>query len=200
MQFLPGLHSANGMRSTLAFFGQVAARWRETGAVLPSGKFLAKAMTASVGELPGEALIVELGPGTGVFTRELVRSFPRNRLVAVEFNPVFVRNLRRDFPAITVLQGCASRLKPLLVEQGLDPRKVGAVVSGLPLLMMPKELSASVLDAVAQVLEPGRPFIQFTYSERAWRRFRPSGFRPRASKRVWLNIPPAVVLPFTRAG
>jgi phosphatidylethanolamine/phosphatidyl-N-methylethanolamine N-methyltransferase len=188
------------MRSTLAFFGQIATRWRETGALAPSSRRLARAMASCVGQVDDDAVLVELGPGTGVFTKELTRSFPANRVLAVEFNPVFVRNLQRDVPRAEIVEGCASHLPRLLAERGVAPGRVGAVLSGLPLLLMPRDLSRSILSAVAQVLEPGRPFVQFTYSERAWRRFRPEGFRPCASRRVWLNIPPAVVLPFTRAG
>jgi len=40
--------------------------------------------------------------------------------------------------------------------------------------------------------------VQFTYSKRAWRRSVPAGFRLEKTRRVWLNVPPAFVLPFTR--
>ena len=72
------------------------------------------------------------------------------------------------------------------------------MVSGLPLLTLPRHLCASIFAGIADVLEPGRRYIQFTYSKRAWRRNSPPGFRLDKTRQVWLNIPPAAVLPFTR--
>jgi phospholipid N-methyltransferase len=51
---------------------------------------------------------------------------------------------------------------------------------------------------VSGVLRPGRRYVQFTYSARAWQRFAVPGFRPLPARRVWRNLPPAVVLPFER--
>jgi phospholipid N-methyltransferase len=186
------------MRGTLTFFGQMAAKWRETGAIAPSGPLLAKSMARAVGPLEPGQVIIELGPGTGAFTKELVKQYPENPVVAIEFNPVFVRRLREILPMTTIIEGCASRLPAHLAALGVGDQ-VGAVVSGLPLLVLPKELSRAIFSAIAQVLPAGQPYIQFTYSERAWRRFEPHGFRPSKPKKVWLNFPPAVVLPFTRA-
>ncbi len=187
------------MRGALCFLGQMATKWRETGAIAPSGPHLAKIMARSVGTLEPGQVIIELGPGTGAFTKALVKLFPENPVIGIEFNPVFVKRLRNILPMTTIIEGCASKLPEHLDELGIDAEQVGAVVSGLPLLMMPKDLSRDIFSAIAAVLPAGQPYVQFTYSERAWRRFEPRGFRPSKPKKVWLNFPPAVVLPFTRA-
>jgi phosphatidylethanolamine/phosphatidyl-N-methylethanolamine N-methyltransferase len=187
------------MRGTLTFIGQMAAKWRETGAIAPSGPHLARQMARSVGILSPGQVIIELGPGTGSFTKRLVKQYPDNPVVGIEFNPVFVRRLREILPRTTIVEGCASKLPAHLHALGIPRHQVGAVVSGLPLLVMPKDLSRDIFAAIAQVLPDGQPYVQFTYSERAWRRFEPNGFRPSKPKKVWLNFPPAVVLPFTRA-
>ncbi len=186
------------MHNALTFFGQMAVNFRKTGAIAPSGKHLARTMARYVGTLSPGQVIVELGPGTGVFTRELVRRYPANPVIAIEFNPVFVKRLRLTLPNATIVEGCASRLGEHLDVLGIDHQNVAAVVSGLPLLALPKDLSQRIFAAVATVLPPGTRFIQFTYSARAWRRFNPEGFRPQPSRKVWFNFPPAVVLPFTR--
>ncbi len=174
--------------------------WRETGAIAPSGPILAKAMAKAVGPLPPGEIIIELGPGSGVFTKELIRRYPLNPVLAVEFNPVFVRSLQRDLPAATVVEGCASQLPRMLIQAGFAADRVGAVVSGLPLLLLPPALVADILHSIAEVLPAGRPYVQFTYSKKRWERFSPRGFQAHPTKRVWLNVPPAVILPFTRAG
>ena len=75
---------------------------------------------------------------------------------------------------------------------------VGAVISGLPLLSLPREMSTAIFAAISEVLQPGRRYVQFTYSKRMWKKFQPPGFRFDQTKMVWLNVPPAVVMPFTR--
>jgi phospholipid N-methyltransferase len=186
------------MRETLLFYRQIFTRWRDTGAIGPSGPVLARAMADAVGEVGHGKVILELGPGTGVFTRELVRRFPAARVVAVELNPVFAGHLRAAVPGAAVVTGCASRLDSHLAGLGHTTADVAAVVSGLPLLVLPGDLPRVVLGSIARVLPAGRRFVQFTYSQRAWRRFDATGFRPDAPRRVWRNFPPAVVLPFTR--
>src|SRR5215475_7789931 len=101
-----------------------------TGAVMPSGKLLARTMARLVDtDTPGP--IVELGPGTGPVTEALVaRGVDPARLVLVEFNPVFCRLLRSRYPEATVVQGDAYRLKRLVGNY----RPPAAIVSGLPLM------------------------------------------------------------------
>ena len=186
------------MRQTVRFLTQSLVRFRTTGAVVPSSDKLARAVADAVPPLARDSVIVELGPGTGVLTRELVRRFPGHRIVAVEFNPVFALRLRREMPTIDVVTACASRLRPILGDLGIPCGEVGAVVSGLPLLSLPRGLRLEIVASVADVLSPGCRFVQFTYSTRAWRRQAPVGFRLEKTRRVWLNFPPASVLPFTR--
>jgi phosphatidylethanolamine/phosphatidyl-N-methylethanolamine N-methyltransferase len=186
------------VRETLHFLSQCATRIRTTGAVMPSGGVLARTMVTAIGPLkPGE-VIIELGPGTGVFTREIVNRYPGHPVVAVEFNEGFVERLRSRMPEVHVVEGCASRTADHLVSLGIAREKVGAVISGLPLLSLPSELSNSIFSAIGSVLRPGQRYVQFTYSKRLWRRFQVPGFRFEPSRMVWWNLPPAVVLPFTR--
>jgi phosphatidylethanolamine/phosphatidyl-N-methylethanolamine N-methyltransferase len=155
-------------------------------------------MSQAVGELLPGQVIIELGPGTGVCTRELLSMFPGNPIIAIEMNDHFARDLRRDLPGVQVLQGCASHLPDLLREHGIAPEQVGAVVSGLPLLSLPRETTRAIIAAVVEVLPVGRPFIQFTYSTRAFSRLELTGLNAQPGRRVWMNLPPATVMPFTR--
>ena len=63
---------------------------------------------------------------------------------------------------------------------------------------MPVSVRKAIVGAAFAILAPEGRYIQFTYSKRAWRRHHPPGFRLDATRRVWLNVPPAEVLPFTR--
>jgi Ribosomal RNA adenine dimethylase len=112
------------LHPTIAFVGQMATHWRETGALVPSGKQLARTMAGCIGHVGADEVIVELGPGTGVFTRELLKSFPSNRVIAIEFNHAFVGRLRQAMPAATIIEGCASRLPELLAPHQIEPGTV----------------------------------------------------------------------------
>ncbi len=187
------------MRETLRFVAQAVTRFRATGAVVPSSRRLARAMLAELGPLDPGAVIIELGPGTGVFTRELVERFPGHPVVAVEFNRQFAERLRAALPRVHVIEGCASQLRQHLARLNLRPEQVGAVISGLPLLSLPRDLGDRIWSSIGEVLRPGRRYVQFTYARGPWRERRPPGFHPARSRRVWMNLPPAVVLPFERA-
>jgi phosphatidylethanolamine/phosphatidyl-N-methylethanolamine N-methyltransferase len=186
------------MKETLLFAREIVRRFRTTGAIAPSGGVLARAMAKRVGSPGPDDVILELGPGTGVFTRELVKQFPNNRVIAVEVNEAFAANVEKTAPNATVVRGCASKLKEHLAALGIDPSRVIAVVSGLPLLSLPKDLGRAILDSITAVLAPGRRYVQFTYSAKAWKQFAIPGFEPEPQERVWLNVPPAVVMSFVR--
>jgi len=173
-----------------------------TGAVAASSRRLAHAMTEGIG-LEQARLVVELGPGTGVFTGAiLARLAPNARLVAVELNPVLAARLsatRRD-TRLTVVQGTAAGLATEVGEP------VDAVVSGLPWTVMSQERRAHILDAVTEVLSPGGRFTTFAYLHAAWtppaRHFTAELVcrfdRLERSKTVWANLPPAFVYRATR--
>jgi phosphatidylethanolamine/phosphatidyl-N-methylethanolamine N-methyltransferase len=186
------------MKDSLLFLGQMASRWRVTGAVLPSSRGLSRAMADAVGEVADGQVILELGPGTGVFSRELLRRYPKCRLVAVEVNDTFATRLEANVPGITVIRGCASQLTSHLAALGVAPENVAAVVSGLPLLSLPDDLPQKILASVASILKPGRRYVQFTYSLKAWKRFDVVGFHLGPVRKIWFNVPPAFVLPFIR--
>jgi phosphatidylethanolamine/phosphatidyl-N-methylethanolamine N-methyltransferase len=162
-----------------------------TGAVMPSGKLLARAMARLVDtERPGP--IIELGPGTGPVTEALVaHGVDPARLVLVEFNPVFCRLLRSRYPGATVVQGDAYRLKHLLGSLLREP--AAAVVSGLPLFTKPLRTRLRLISDAFGLLQPSAPFIQFTYAVVSPIPRTLPGVRAQSTERIWLNLPPAQV-------
>ncbi len=186
------------MKESVLFMAHTFTRWRTTGAIAPSGRSLARTIARAAGNITQGQVVVELGPGTGVTTREILKHFPNNRIIAIEIIDVFAAQLEKTFPNVTVVRGDASQLEAHLSALGIAPENVGAILSGLPLLAFPPDLSTRILASIRGVLRPGRRYVQFTYSRRAWRRFVVAGFRAISSKRVWLNVPPASVLTFER--
>src|SRR5687767_13906051 len=76
------------------FFHEFRRDFHHTGAVLPSGVFLARAVAKPLAGPRPPARILEVGPGTGAVTWAVARAMlPGDRLDAVEINPHFARLL-----------------------------------------------------------------------------------------------------------
>jgi phosphatidylethanolamine/phosphatidyl-N-methylethanolamine N-methyltransferase len=161
------------------------------GAVTPSGRILARAMARYV-DPNSTGPVVELGPGTGPVTEALVEAgVEPSRLVLVEFNPSFCRILGSRYPDATLVQGDAYGIRRLLETLLLQP--AAAVVSGLPLVTKPIRARLRLIRDALDLMVPGAPFVQFTYSVAAPLPRRLGGFSVEASERIWMNLPPARV-------
>lgn len=168
-----------------------------TGAVAPSGKFLARAMARYV-DPHSDGPVVELGPGTGPVTGALVEAgVAPSRLVLVEFNPGFCRILRARYPQATVVEGDAYSLQRLLEALLLQP--AAAVVSSLPLVTKPVRQRLRLIRDAFDLMLPGAPFVQFTYAVASPLPKHLGGFSVEASERIWMNIPPARVWVYRKA-
>src|SRR6478609_5763796 len=110
------------------------------GAVMPSGRLLARTMAQYV-DAEGTGLVIELGPGTGAITSAL---------------------LRDRYPQAKVVQGDAYTLRDTLWNVLNAP--ASAVVSGLPLVTKPMLTRLKLIRDAFTKLAPGAPFIQFTYA------------------------------------
>ena len=166
-----------------------------TGAVSPSGRFLARTMARYV-DPQGDGLVIELGPGTGPVTQALIqRGIAPERLVLVEYDGAFCKLLERRFPRATVIQGDAYRLRETLA--GLNA-PICSVVSSLPLLNMPDAQRIALLSDAFSLMAPHGSFVQFTYGLVSPMPRKPKGcgavaFAAEVSPPVWLNLPPARV-------
>ncbi|HEX7792279.1 MAG TPA: phospholipid methyltransferase [Afipia sp.] len=131
-------------------------------AIAPSGESLARVMTREIG--PSDGPVLELGAGTGVFTRALLAQGVREvDLTLVEYGSDFMRMLQIRFPQARVLWMDASQLG----QHELFPESnVGAVVSGLPLLSMTPRKVMSILSGAFATMRPTGAFYQFTYGPR----------------------------------
>jgi phosphatidylethanolamine/phosphatidyl-N-methylethanolamine N-methyltransferase len=149
--------------SALSFFLAWLANPRRVGAIVPSSAALADAMTVDL--WPSSAPVIELGPGTGVVTRSIIaRGISEDRLALIEYDGTFVDRLQRDFPRAHVHQMDATRLRHIEL---FDGERAGAVVSGIPLLLMPAKNVLALLDGVFEQLRPDGAFYQFTYGRDA---------------------------------
>ena len=161
------------------------------GAVMPSGKLLARTMAQYV-DRDSKGPVIELGPGTGAITNALIEhGVDQKRLVLVEYNPGFCALLRDRYPQAKVVQGDAYALRDSLGEVLDAP--ASAVVSGLPLVTKPMLTRLKLMRDAFLALAPGAPFVQFTYSVAPPIPKSLPGVSTEASERIWMNLPPARV-------
>ena len=80
------------------FYQQFRRQYRNTGSILPSSRGLARALVSQVRRRRTPSRILEVGPGTGAVTDEILRVLrPGDRLDIVEINVEFVALLGRRF-------------------------------------------------------------------------------------------------------
>ncbi len=146
----------------LRFFRSWISNPLRVAGVAPSSDSLARLITSEISAL--DAPVLELGPGTGVFTRALLaRGVPETELTLLEFGNDFLPGLNRRFPQARIVQMDAA----LIAEADLfADEAAGAVISGLPLLSMSPRKQEAILAGAFEVLRPGGAFYQFTYGPR----------------------------------
>jgi phospholipid N-methyltransferase len=179
----------------LDFIKEYARNIKTVGAVAPSSQQLARAMIESI-DFSQVRVIVELGAGTGSFTREIMNARQENTtVVVIEYNDTFYKKLVEMFasePHVYIYHGSAEDIDGVLAYYKLSPR-VDAIVSGLPFASLPREQSQAILERSSAVLAPGGLFVTFQYTLLK-KSFIASYFDKVAVRRVWRNVPPAYVL------
>lgn len=179
------------------FLKSWAGKPLQIGSVTPSSRVLSRAMAAQV-DPAGSSPILEIGPGTGPITQALVEhGIDEARLVLVEYDPDFCALLRARFPRAKVIHGDAYALKKTLAGT-LDLGMAAAAVCGLPLITKPEPVRLDFLASAFDLMQPGAPFVQFTYSMFSPIPLKNAFFTAQVSPRIWLNVPPARVWTYRR--
>ena len=154
------------MRDTLTFFQQFRERFETTGAVAPSSRFLAGAITGPLRKKVGPARILEVGPGTGACTQRIVRHLgPEDRFDLVELNEVFAGLLRQRFERDRRWSAVAdrSRVHVCPIQEFQAEGQYDYIISGLPLNNFPAGLVREIFDVYFRLLAPGGVLSYFEY-------------------------------------
>jgi phosphatidylethanolamine/phosphatidyl-N-methylethanolamine N-methyltransferase len=164
----------------------------QVAAIAPSSVSLAHIMTSEISF--SDAPILELGPGTGVFTRRLIqKGIPQENLVLVERSQGFAELLGWRFPKAKIICSDASKL---VANEHLTPGTMGAVISGLPLAIMPARKVITIMRFAFQSLKSDSCFYQFTYGQKcpiAPAILERCGLSSVHIGRTFFNVPPASV-------
>jgi phospholipid N-methyltransferase len=186
---------SNAVASYLHFMCAALVKFRQTGAIVPSQKFLITRMISPIPE-SYSGRILELGAGSGALTLRLAARCPQAQILACEINPALARTTRDNLDRAGIngrVEVVSDAAEHLLSEMGRrEMGKVDYVLSGIPLGNLPGERVQVLIDAISRVVNPGGMYIQFQYSLMDRKRIR-SRFKLLRTVPVLLNIPPAVV-------
>ncbi len=183
---------------SLLFFKRVLANPMRVGYIVPSSPFLTR-QTANRLDFSRPRVIVELGPGEGCHTRQIVKRMdPDSRLILFELDREFVVHLKKQFrkdKRVTVLQTDALHIREALEKLGHS--KCDYVISGIPFSVIEKSERDRILERIAEAMGEDGRFIAYQLSTQLCDE--DHLFELEEKKFCALNVPPINVMEFRRA-
>jgi phosphatidylethanolamine/phosphatidyl-N-methylethanolamine N-methyltransferase len=148
------------------FLQEFRRTFHSTGAVLPSGPALCRALARFATGTGQPRRLLEVGPGTGVVTEQIIACMgPSDTLDLVELNDRFVAALRERLQTEERWRQAADRITihHMPVEQLVPEEPYHAIISGLPLNNFPAEVVSSILAKLEGLAAPGGTLSFFEY-------------------------------------
>lgn len=179
-------------------FLTAAMRDKNVGALIPTTFASVRQICRRV-DATRPVVVVEYGPGTGVFTRHLLkRLHPGSTIIAIELNYKFARQLRRfaqrrrsRAPRLIVSNNDARQVQKILSGQGFT--HADYILSGIPFSFLPDPLKRDIIDRTHAALAPDGTFVVYQYSF-GLRKFLSDKFGDVKVGRTFFNFPPLCVM------
>ncbi|PJR90803.1 SAM-dependent methyltransferase [Ochrobactrum sp. 695/2009] len=134
---------------------------KAVGAILPTSSVTARRM-ASVIDTGSGLPVLELGPGTGVITKAILKQGVKPAdLYSIEYSQDFVDHLNVIFPEVNIIQGDAFDLDSALGEK--KDQKFDCIISAVPMLNFPMDRRIQLVESLLSRIPRGRPLMQITY-------------------------------------
>lgn len=148
------------------FFGQFRQQYHTTGSILPSSRALGRALTRPMRQAPPPRRILEVGPGTGAVTAEIVRFLKAgDQLEIVEINADFVAILERRFEEEELFR--RRRRQARIIHAPLQELPGESVydfmISGVPLNNFSLQLVEDIFRSYERLLKPSGVLSYFEY-------------------------------------
>ena len=142
------------------FLTQFIKNPSQVGSVWPSSQALSEAMVLGLKSYT-QPTVVELGPGTGSFTKKILQKMDDPRQYhGFEVNERFFHHLREQFPSVNLYKESAELINDRL---GKNSGNVDYVISGIPFTNLPGDLGLNIIKSAAQSLRKGGVLRFFLY-------------------------------------
>ena len=155
------------LRDQFVFLREFGGKFETTGSIVPSSRFLARAITRYLAQRGDQPIrVLECGPGTGAFTDQIVRHLRRgDRFDLVELNAAFVDVLNKRFAEESHWQAIAEQaaIHQLPLQEFADTEPYDFIISGLPHVNFPPELVQTIFESYFRLLQPGGTLSYFEY-------------------------------------
>lgn len=182
---------------SLLFLRRVLANPLRVGYVVPSSSFLTR-QTAKCLDYSRPRVVVELGPGEGCHSRQILRRMcPESKLLLLELDEAFANHLKRQFAGdarVVVIHADARHLKAELNAAGII--RCDYIVSGLPFFLIKEPVKRELLIAISDAMDHETVFV--TYQVSLELADEAELFRLSHKKYCPLNIPPINILEFRK--
>ena len=151
----------------LQFLREAIRDFRTTGAVAPSSPNLARAMTRSLRDATGPRRILEVGPGTGAFTRAVLAQLrDGDTYDIVEINQAFCAQLERTM--LGAFRASRPGVRVALHRSPIEDADVSGgydfVVCGLPFNNFPPALVRGIFRRIFALMRTGGELTYFEYA------------------------------------
>jgi phosphatidylethanolamine/phosphatidyl-N-methylethanolamine N-methyltransferase len=179
------------------FFKRLLANPLRVGYIVPSSPFLTR-KTARRIDFSKPRVVVELGPGEGCHTRQIVRRMnPDSKLVLIELDGHFAEYLEKQFvndERVIVVHGDALYLPETLDNLGCS--NPDYIVSGLPFTIMERQLRERLLLSIARAMGPESVFVTYQFTLQLSEH---ELFDLKRSEHCLFNVPPLNVIELTKS-
>ncbi len=136
-------------------------RDRNVASITPTSSFGVKRVCSKIDFDRGN-LIIEYGPGTGVFSNYLLQNMKDDaRLILIERNRHFDSILKRNLhdPRVVIVNDSAENV--LATLDALNESEADYIISGIPFLLMSDEMKNTILFNTRRALKKGGKFLVY---------------------------------------
>ncbi len=149
--------------SHFEFLKQSLQNMKTIGTVTRTSNYACKALTGLL-NFNNIRTIVELGGGDGAITQHILDKLsPAGKFIVFEVNEHFIQKLREiQDSRLIIVNDSAEKLESYLHQHNM--MNVDAIVSAIPFMILPDDITDNILQACKKCLKPGGSFIQIHYS------------------------------------
>lgn len=134
---------------------------KQVASFTPTSSFAIRRICETI-DFNKQNVLIEYGPGTGVFTRYILDNLtPDSTLIVIERNQDFVNILERCFhdSRLIVYHESAENVKQLLCQAGVE--QADYIISGIPFSFLPESLRQTIVKNSHECLRPGGMFLAY---------------------------------------